>query len=329
MAAKGVIELPHIGIRAGYELSNGCYNASKPTCILINPMCTTVSLYRDQLSHDKRLTSAVNLLAIEPLGHGATTCIAEHFTYWDSAIIGIQKCFALGTSQGGWIVARMALLEPGRSMDAETAQTREEGCRDPAPFVRPFIEERWSSKSPTPDFVVDDEWIGSIAHLGFGKAATPENTAFSTQTLREVYKGDEGRRKLKMATIALVERDGLLFRLPYITCPLHWLHVSVVSTYLPRSLSLSSSSSPLLSEVEGDVAGFFDFQEGADARGLLLQGTDDPAYSPEIPKKQIKQFTGSKEATLDILEGGAHFLNATHPKEMVDVILQKASRYGQ
>ncbi|KAK6849964.1 alpha/beta hydrolase [Apiospora arundinis] len=282
MAAKGVIELPHIGIRAGYELSNGGYDSSKPTCVLINSMCTTVSLYRDQLS-DKRLTSTVNLLAIEPLGHGSTSCIAEQFTYWDTAImalqvldaLNIQKCFALGTSQGGWIVTRMALLEPGRiqgililgsSMDAETAQSRAEGCWDPAPFVRPFIEDRWSSRGgkATPDFVVDDEWIGSIAHLGFGKAATPENTEFWTKTLREVYKGDEGRRKLKMATIALVERDGLIFRLPYVTCPVHWLH-----------------------------------------------GTDDP------------------DAKLDLLEGGAHFLNATHPKEMVEAILQMTSKYGQ
>lgn len=121
------------------------------------------------------------------------------------------------------------ILILGSSMDAETAQTREEGCWDPAPFVRPFIEERWAAGaggSPTPDFVVDDEWIGSIAHLGFGKAATPENTAFWSQTLRDVYRGDAGRRKLRMATIALVERDGLLFRLPYVTCPVHWLHVS-------------------------------------------------------------------------------------------------------
>ena len=28
--------------------------------------------------------------------------------------LGIDKAFALGTSQGGWIVARMALLAPER-----------------------------------------------------------------------------------------------------------------------------------------------------------------------------------------------------------------------
>jgi len=82
-------------------------------------MCTTVSLYRDQFS-DKKLTDAMNLLAIEPLGHGATSTASEHFTYWDTAImalqvmdtLGIKKAFALGTSQGGWMVVRMALLAP-------------------------------------------------------------------------------------------------------------------------------------------------------------------------------------------------------------------------
>lgn len=120
MAAKTTIEVPHLGgIRAGYRLSGESVDSSKPTVVLINSMCTTSSLYNDQFS-SKALTDAVNLLAIEPLGHGATSCPSEHFTYWDSAImalqvmeaLGIKKAFALGTSQGGWMVVRMALLAP-------------------------------------------------------------------------------------------------------------------------------------------------------------------------------------------------------------------------
>jgi microsomal epoxide hydrolase len=81
----------------------------------------TVSLYHEQFNNDA-LNDAMNLLAIEPLGHGATSSPSEHFTYWDSAHMalqvmdhfGIQKSFVLGTSQGGWIVTRMALLAPDR-----------------------------------------------------------------------------------------------------------------------------------------------------------------------------------------------------------------------
>ena len=121
MAATTTVEVPHLGgIKAGYALS-GEYDSKKPTCVLINSMCTTVSLYKAQFEN-KELTDAINLLAIEPLGHGATSCRTEHFTYWDTAImalqvldkLGIEKAFALGTSQGGWMVTRMALLAPER-----------------------------------------------------------------------------------------------------------------------------------------------------------------------------------------------------------------------
>jgi pimeloyl-ACP methyl ester carboxylesterase len=118
MAAKTTIQVPHLGgIDAGYR-STGI-DANKPTLVLINSMCTTSSLYNEQFD-SKSLTDAVNLVAIEPLGHGATISNSEHFTYWDSAImalqvmesLGVEKAFALGTSQGGWVVVRMALLAP-------------------------------------------------------------------------------------------------------------------------------------------------------------------------------------------------------------------------
>lgn len=120
MAAQTTIKVPHLGgITAGYRLSADKVDASKPTVVLINSMCTTSSLYNDQFA-SKSLTDAVNLLAVEPLGHGATSSPSEHFTYWDSAImalqvmeaLGVSKAFALGTSQGGWVVVRMALLAP-------------------------------------------------------------------------------------------------------------------------------------------------------------------------------------------------------------------------
>jgi pimeloyl-ACP methyl ester carboxylesterase len=122
MAAKQTITVPHLGgISAGYRLSGDCVDPAKPTLVLINSMCTTSSLYNVQFSN-KKLVDTVNLLAIEPLGHGATSCPSDHFTYWDTAIMALQvmdalnvpKAFALGTSQGGWMVVRMALLAPDR-----------------------------------------------------------------------------------------------------------------------------------------------------------------------------------------------------------------------
>ncbi|KAK5658467.1 hypothetical protein OQA88_1856 [Cercophora sp. LCS_1] len=296
MAANTTIEVPHLGgIKAGYRLSDN-FDPNKPTCILINSMCTTVSLYRDQFASEA-LTSALNLLAIEPLGHGATSCPTEHFTYWDTAIMALQvmdklnigKAFALGTSQGGWMVTRMALLAPerilglillGTSMDYESADSRSKGCWDPKTLLAPFYD-KWCSPTPTADFVVDDVWCGMVASLGFGAGATAEMVQFWVETLKTVYVGDEGRKKLKMALACLLDRDGLLRRVRDITCPVYW-----------------------------------------------LQGTDDAPFGTQIPAEQIKLFTSSKEAVFTLVEGGNHYLNATNPVEVGDALLRMVGKYA-
>ncbi|KAF9886705.1 hypothetical protein FE257_011219 [Aspergillus nanangensis] len=296
MAATQTIQVPHLGgIKAGYAFSNDAYDPSKPTCVLINSMCMTVSLYKAQFQ-DSKLTDVMNLLAIEPLGHGSTSCPSEHFSYWDTAIMalqvldhfGIDKAFALGTSQGGWMVARMALLAPerilgimplGSSMDYESADSRSKGCWDPAPLLTPFAE-KWTSPSATPDFVVDDAWCGMVATFGFGAHATAESTEFWSNTLREVYREDEGRKKVRMAVICLLERDGLLLRLGDIQCPVYW-----------------------------------------------LQGTDDAVFGKIVPEEQLQLLTRSKEVKLVMIDGGAHYLNATNPTEVNEALLEMVNKY--
>ncbi|TVY64160.1 hypothetical protein LSUE1_G008596 [Lachnellula suecica] len=296
MPTTKTIQVPHLGgIKAGYALSNDTYDSSKPTCVLINSMCTTVALYREQFSSAK-LTENMNLLAIEPLGHGATSCPTEHFTYWDSAImaiqvldaLGISKAFALGTSQGGWMVVRMALLAPeriqglmtlGTSMDYESSDSRAKGCWNPSPILKPFYE-KWTSTIPTPDFVIDDVWCGMVGSLGFGSGVTTDMIDFWKNTLKEVYTGDEGRKKARMAVICLLERDGLLLRLGDVKCPVYW-----------------------------------------------LQGTEDVPYGQTVPAEQINLFTSSKEAKLTMVEGGAHYLNATSPIEVGEALLDLVTKY--
>jgi pimeloyl-ACP methyl ester carboxylesterase len=113
------VEVPHLGgITAAYQTS-GQIDKSKPTLVLINSFTTSSELYRDAF-HNESLISVMNLLAIEPLGHGQTRAKVENWTYWDTAImnlqvmekLGVEKAFVLGTSQGGWLTVRMALLAP-------------------------------------------------------------------------------------------------------------------------------------------------------------------------------------------------------------------------
>lgn len=115
--------VPHLGgINVGYRLSSASPDKSKPTIVLFNPFTTTSDYYLPEFEN-ARLCKTANLLAIEPLGHGKTRAKnTESFTYWDSAMMALQvmteleieKAFALGTSQGGWIAARMALISPDR-----------------------------------------------------------------------------------------------------------------------------------------------------------------------------------------------------------------------
>ncbi|KAI8962370.1 putative alpha/beta hydrolase [Daldinia sp. FL1419] len=292
MAVGQTIKVPHLEAQVGYAISNNKLDPSKPTWVLINSMCTSVEFYRAQLD-SKTLTDAVNLVAIEPLGHGATSCATEHFTYWDTALIalqalealGVKKAYALGTSQGGWIIVRMALLAPekilgliplGTSLDAETVDTREKGCWDPVPFLQPFFE-KWGI--PAADFVVGDDWIQAVIGLGFGSAGTPQVLEFWAQTLRRVYSGNEGRKKLRMAAICLADRDGIKLRVGDVKCPIHWLH-----------------------------------------------GSADVVYSAAVGQEHSKLFTGSSDVQFDILEGGAHFLVATNPKEVEEAILAMTSK---
>ncbi|KAI1074922.1 putative alpha/beta hydrolase [Whalleya microplaca] len=296
MAATQTVQVAHLGAKVGYAISNGKLDSAKPTCVMINSMNTTASLYEPQLKSSK-LTDVINVLAIEPLGHGATSCNLDHFTYWDTALIalqameklGVDKAYALGTSQGGWIVVRMALLAPerilglfplGTSMDCESAESRTKHCWDPVPFAKPFLA-KWTSATPTPDFVVDDDWVASLIALGFGSSATPSLTETWTKIFKDVYSGDEGRRKLRSSAICLAERDGLLLRVGDIKCPVHW-----------------------------------------------LQGLADPVYNSIVPNEHIKLFTSSKEAKIDFLEGGAHFLSASHPKEVEAALLDMVSKYS-
>lgn len=73
---------------------------------MVNSFTTSSELYRRQFEN-KALTSKMNLLAIELLGHGKTRTKSENFTYWDTALmnlqvmeaLGVKKAFVLGTSQ--------------------------------------------------------------------------------------------------------------------------------------------------------------------------------------------------------------------------------------
>ncbi|KAK5069093.1 hypothetical protein LTR16_009560, partial [Cryomyces antarcticus] len=159
------------------------YDESKPTLVLVNSFTTSSELYQAQY-RNKQLTDAMNLIAIELLGHGQTRTKSEQFTYWDTAIMNVQvlealgikgKIFVLGTSQGGWITVRMALVAPdkitgiiplGTSMDYESERTRKLGCWDGYEACTGPINE-WTTNDKTTDFEPDQDYCDFLIDIGF------------------------------------------------------------------------------------------------------------------------------------------------------------------
>lgn len=113
----------------------------------------------------------------------------------------MEKAYVLGTSQGGFIAARMALLEPervegvvlaGTSLFSETnrkgswtisavsccpsSRVSREGEADRKHGGQ--ILDQWlppvSSDTPTPDFVLPEAMSQGVVVSGIGNAATPE-----------------------------------------------------------------------------------------------------------------------------------------------------------
>ena len=271
------------------------YDPSKPTLVLINSFTTSSDLYTSQYG-DPKLTSAMNLLAIELLGHGRTRTPYENFTYWDTALmnlqvmeaLGIKKAFVLGTSQGGWITVRMALLAPekiegivplGTSMDSESERTRSLGCWDAIDFCTKIIE-KWTTTKATPDFEPDDDFCKFLIDVGFGKNCDSSVRDYWKKTIKSNYQGDDGRKRARMAAINLRGRDGLHGRLFDVRCPVMW-----------------------------------------------LQGTDDPIYSVANAEQEIQMFVNSPETKLVTVQNGQHFLSASHPKEVNDALIEFVGKW--
>lgn len=267
------------GSNIGYKFSKE-YDASKPTLVLVNSFTTSVELYRPQFS-DEELNQAANLLAIEPYGHGATRAAYEQFTYWDSAAanlqvleaLDIEEAFVLGTSQGGWIAPRMAMMAPakvkgivllGTSMDFESPRSRELGCWDGIEFCTPAIDDL--SEPVGEDWVVPGDFVDAVLGAGLGEDVSLDERSFWHSVYQQNYVGDDGRHRLRVCAINLRDRDGLHARLDSVRCPVLW-----------------------------------------------LQGTADQVYSVANAEEEIALFTGSSNPELRIIDGGQHFMSASHP----------------
>lgn len=108
-------------------------------------------------------------------------------------------------------------------MDSESERSRQLQCWDGPAIVTGFVKQ-WTSSESSPDFEPDDGYCNALIDIGFNHCST-EVREFWRTTIKENYRGDEGRRRIRMAAINLAERGGLHLRLSDVRCPVLWLHV--------------------------------------------------------------------------------------------------------
>lgn len=288
------LHVPHLGgIDVGYRLSQPSIDHTKPVIVLFNPFTATTDYYEPEFS-SAELCAAATLIAIEPLGHGGTKArTTDQYTYWDSAhmalqlldALGVDKFFALGTSQGGWIAVRMALVAPSRvkgvipigsSMDAESEQSRTLGCWDGPSATSGFVSQAGNQTDPVSDvsFEPGDGYYDFLMEIGFGPGVDKTIRDYWAAKIASNYHGESGKKRIIMAAVCLSTRDSIRARLPYVKCPVLW-----------------------------------------------LQGTADVVFSIKQAESDIQLFTHSAEARLVKCESGVHFLSHTHEKELHSELL--------
>ncbi|CCG81352.1 putative Alpha/beta hydrolase [Taphrina deformans PYCC 5710] len=210
----------------------------RPTLVLFHSFLMDSRLYEPQF--EDPVYGEYNLIAIDEHGHGGSRGRSD-FTFWDTASDGLElltmlevdRFFVLGTSQGGFIALRMALLAPervtglilvGTNADSETPQNvsifrdgRDKWCETRVPTREALLGKSVSFGGPE---VVGEARYAEICERWISRHAGPQG--------------------YDPALNCLCERDSLLERLPEITAStlvLHGTNDKVYSVDLARSWS--------------------------------------------------------------------------------------------
>ncbi|KAI5202133.1 alpha/beta hydrolase fold family protein [Aureobasidium subglaciale] len=291
-----IVQVPHLGGIDASTYMPHPYDPSKPTLVLCNSFGTSADLYRHQYTN-KDLTKLVNLLAIELLGHGQTRAKTENFTYWDSAVMNLQvldaldikgKVFVLGTSQGGWQVVRMALLAPDRVAGVIPLGTSMDTENE-----RTVKLGCWDAKqNVTPSI---DEWTSNESTPSFKPADDFCHFMNSTGFGKDIPTED-GEFWVKAIQKNWGGDDG---RRRARICAIN------------------------LRDRDGLHGRLFDVRIPV----LWLHGDQDVVYSVANAQEEIKLFVNSPDATLQVIEGGPHYLNYTKAREVDGALIKFLSKY--
>lgn len=61
---------------------------------------------------------------------------------------------------------------------------------------------------------------------------------------------------------------------------------------------------------------------------LWMHGTADQVYSVKNAEEEIQLFAGSRDARVQVVDGGAHFLSFSHPEAVDQAVLEFVGKYS-
>ncbi|EWM14148.1 alpha/beta fold hydrolase [Kutzneria sp. 744] len=196
------------------------HGGTGPAVVLLHSFLMDGGMFEPQVA---ALGDAFRLVTIDERGHGQTPADGP-FTYWDVARdvlevvdqLGIDQFAVVGTSQGGFVGLRLALLAPDR-VTALAVMGSSAAPEDPhvAEAYR-GLGALWTTQGPT------DQLLDMVATICIGAM---DASAWKVKLRALPYE------RVPMLLEALTGRDGVIDRLGEISCPTLVLHGTADAAY--------------------------------------------------------------------------------------------------
>lgn len=209
-----------VTLDGGQHVSYVDHGGAGPAVVLLHSYLMDLDMFAPQV---EAFGADHRLIAIDERGHGGTPADAP-FDYWDVARdvlgvldhLGVERATIVGTSQGGFIALRTALIAPDR-VTGIVALGTSAAAEDPqvAAGYRQMAE-AWVAGGPT------DQLLDMVATICLGH--------FDATEWKAKWRTVGGEPFVRILT-ALVDRDSVLDRLGEISCPVLVLHGSADAAY--------------------------------------------------------------------------------------------------
>jgi pimeloyl-ACP methyl ester carboxylesterase len=183
-----------------------------PVVVLLHSFLMDGRMFAPQLA----AFDGFRCVTVDERGHGGTPATGP-FDYWDVARdvlavldeLGVPRAVVVGTSQGGFVALRMALLAPAR-VTALAVLGTSAAAEEPAVAAgyRAVLDAWVSGGAPA-------EVLDGVAQICFGGFPVDEWKERWTSVAHD---------QLKLTMGALVDRDSVLSRVGEIACPALVLH---------------------------------------------------------------------------------------------------------